>query len=365
MMRLLRVSGLLLLGVPCLRAAGTGPFNVHISQPIADLWMYQNAPSPGSRVTASTFSYLPLAGEDDRFGQFVIKFDTLAAGIPLGLGAANYHIQNLTLTCVYASDDFLPYDPSVDPLSSLGIAPSVVDSDLGRPLELHGTGFRGSLTGGSLSESSLYGARNAFASSFDSNGNSRDVTNNVSIGVDSLPWAIGKVSAPVDLSVKPVVYLPLLPGEAMSKYGKVTFEIDLTSPSVAEYVRQGFHQGYLCFTLSSFHPVTGPASNGFPAYFTLNHPEQALFGDVAPVLDLRYSLPLNITSFTRVATDEIVFLSWNASPSFDYRVEYTGDLTGGVWGSLGPFRTATPAVLAWHGPSALPRAFFRIVRTPQ
>ncbi|MEO5917770.1 MAG: hypothetical protein ABIS50_26295 [Luteolibacter sp.] len=360
-----RVGVSLLLGVSGLTAGGTGPYTAHAPQPAADLWMYPNTPTPGTRTTASTFSYLPFTGVDDRYGQFVVKFNTVAAGIPAGLGSSNYDIHRLVFTAVYASEESLPYDPTEDPRASLGSAPTIADPDAGRPLELHGTGFRGGFTATTFNETSPYGSRNAFASSFDAAGVARDVTNSITLGYESYPWAIGKISAPVDINANPVVYVPLLPGEVIPLYSHVTFEINLALPGVADYVRQGLHQGCLWFSLSSFHPVTGPGSSGFPAYFTLNHPEQALYGDVAPTLDAEFSLPLRVASFSRSAAGNTANLTWNGSPGFKYVVEGTSNLATGVWSPLGTFTTATPVTLTWSGNASLPRTFFRIARTSQ
>lgn len=362
---LARVGGCLLLNLAGLTAEGTGPYAARAPQPAADLWMYPNTPTPGTRATASTFSYLPLTGVDDRYGQFVVKFDTVAAGIPAGLGPENYDLHSLVFTAVYASSDRLPYDPTEDTRASLGATPSSVDADAGRPLELHGTGFRSGFTATTFQENSPYGSRNAFASSFDAQGAARDVTNSVTSDFESYPWAIGKISAPVDLMADPVVYQPLPAGEVIPIYSRVTFEIDLTILGVADYVRQGLHQGCLWFTLSSFHPVTGPGSSGFPSYFTLDHPEQALYGDVAPSLDVAYSLPLRIASFSRPVGGNTAQLTWNGSPGFSYRVERIEDLAQGIWSPVATFIPTTPTTLIWNGSSPSAHAFFRIVRTTQ
>ncbi|MEO5713940.1 MAG: hypothetical protein ABIT37_10680 [Luteolibacter sp.] len=361
---LLVVFGLLLSGATVVKGGGTGPYAAHAPEPSGDRWMYPNNSTPGSRTVASTFSYLQFTGVDDRFGQFVIKFDTVAAGIPAGLGASNYDIHRLVFTAVYASYDSLSYDPTEDALASLGPSALVADPDAGRPLELHGTGFRGGYTAATFQETSPFGSRNAFASGFDEAGVARDVSNNVTLGYESHPWAIGKITVPVDLNAEPRVYLPLEPGQTIPVYSHVTFEINLGLPGVADYVRNGLHQGFLWFTLSSFHPVTGPGSGCFPAYFTKEHPEQALYHDVAPTLEAEYSLPLRITGFQRDPAGN-ASLTWDASPGFQYTVEGTGELTSGVWSPLGTFSTPLPAPLVWNGNSAATRAFFRIARSPQ
>ncbi len=342
-------------GAAAAQAGGTGPFTATAPEPAGDRWMYSNNPTPGTRATASTFSFLPSTGVDDRFGQFVIKFDTVAAGIPAGLGAENYEIQRLRLTAVYASSDSLPYDPTEDPLASLGPAATLADPDAGRPLELHGTAFRGGFTAATFQETSPYGSRNAFASSFDAAGAARDVSNNVTLGYESHPWAIGRISSAGGVALEP--------GEIIPVYARVGFEINLGMPGVADYVRQGLHQGFLWFTLSSFHPVSGPGSGGFPAYFTKEHPEQAIYHDVAPTLETEYSLPLRIAAFHRDPAGN-TGLTWNGSPGFQYVVEGSVDLDSGIWAPLGTFTTAIPEALHWSGNSSPARAFFRVARAP-
>ena len=342
-------------GVAAVQAGGTGPFTATSPEPAGDRWMYSNNPTPGSRATASTYSFLPSTGVDDRFGQFVIKFDTVAAGIPAGLGAENYEIHRLRLTAIYASNDSLPYDSTEDPLASLGPAATVADPDAGRPLELHGTAFRGGFTAATFQETSPYGSRNAFASSFDAAGGARDVSNNVTLGYESVPWAIGEITTSAGDTLEPGGIIPV--------YARVSFEINTAILGVGDYVRQGLNQGFLWFTLSSFHPVSGPGSGGFPAYFTKEHPEQAIYHDVAPTLETEYSLPLRIVAFHRDPAGN-TGLTWNGSPGFQYVVEGAEDLASGVWSPLGTFTTAAPAALNWSGNTSSPRAFFRIARTP-
>ncbi len=342
------------IGVAAVEASGTGPFTAIAPVPAGDRWMYSNNPTPGNRATASTFSFLPSGGVDDRFGQFIIKFDTTAMGIPAGLGKENYDVHRLILTAIYASNDSVPYDPTEDSLASLGSAPTRADLDAGRPLELHGTGFRGGFTAATFQEASPYGSRNAFASSFDVAGSARDVSNNVTLGDESQPWAIGEITTTGGL--------PLVSGDIIPVYARVNFEINLGILGVADYVKHGLNQGFLWFTLSSFHPVSGPGSSGFPAYFTKEHPEQAIYQDVAPTLKTEYSLPLQIVGFQRDPTGN-VRLTWNGSPGFQYTVESKEGLGIGVWSPLGTFTTATPASLNWSGNSSSSRAFFRVSRS--
>lgn len=345
---------MVLLGcVHSLAAGDGGTIKVLAGIPAIDRWMYPHNPTPGTRVTASTFSFLPSTGVDDRFGQFIIKFDTVAAGVPAGLGVENYEIHRMSVSAVYASSDSLPYDPSEDPLGSLGPFATFEDPDLGRPLELHGTAFRGGFTAASFQENSAYGSRNAFAFSFDGLGVARDVSNHVTQGLPSEPWALGRVLHGG---------VPLAAGETIPMYAQVVFEINLGIPRVADYVRQGLHQGFIWFTLSSLHPASGPGSGGFPAYFTKEHPEQAIYQDVAPRMEAEYSLPLRVESFTRDSVGE-VGITWNAVPGFRYVVESCENPAVGNWLPLQVLTTLVPASLHWSGTRSASREFFRIARS--
>jgi hypothetical protein len=319
--------------------------------------MYPANSTPGVRATASTFSALPspadVTGADDRFGQFVLKFDTVAAGIPAGLGEDNYDVGQIVLTAIIAQSEGMPYDPTQDPVTSYG-PEATADPDVGRPMEIHGTGFRGGFTAETFQETSTFGwgppgSRNAFALGFDATGAARDVSNNVTQGFEPDTWAIGQIAN-------------LAPGEPVEQYDKVKFSLNLAMPGVAAYVRQGLNQGFIWLTVSSLHSATQQGSSGFPGFFTKDHPEQILFGDVASSLDVEYSLPLRITAFTRDFEGN-TGLTWNGSPGFEYTVEGTDDLSTGIWSTLGTYTTPTPALLGWNGSNPSPRAFFRIARS--
>lgn len=339
-----------------LRAGGDEPVSVSIKEPAGDRWMYPANSTPGTRASASTFSALPspadVTGADDRFGQFVVKFDTVAAGIPAGLGEDSYDVGEIVLTAIIAQSEGMPYDPTQDPLTSYG-PEATADPDMGRPMEVHGTGFRGGFTAGTFQEATFGwgppGSRNAFALGFGAAGAPRDVSNNVTQGFEPDTWAIGQIA-------------DLAPGEPVEQYDKVKFSLNLALPGVAAYVRQGLNQGFIWLTLSSLHSATQQGSSGFPGFFTRDHPEQTIYHDVASMLDVEYSQPLRITAFTRDSGGN-AFLTWNASPGFEYTVEGTEDLATGIWSQLGTFTTAAPAPLSWSGSSSSPRAFFRIARS--
>lgn len=330
-----------------------------LTEPDADRWMYSFNGTPGTRATASTFSALPQPQQqtaaDDRFGQFLIRFNTAAAGIPTGLGPSNYKIHHITLTAVIAQNGGTSYDLTPDPLSSFGPTPSP-DPDPGRPIELHGTGFRNSFTPSSFQETSLHGfgppgSRNAFALGFDLLGNPRDVSNNITQNFDPIPWATA-------------TFQSLTPGNLVPDYAIATFHINTSLPGVANYLAESLDRGFLWLTVSSLHSATQMGSEGFPAFFTRDHPEHAVFGDVAPRLNLSWSLPLTIHHFSRNQSENTARLDWNASPGFIYQIQSTTDPANPTWTTHPPLTTPQPTILSWQGPAPEPRSFFRVTRTP-
>lgn len=348
----MRTLALLLAAAASAVGGGTEGWEIHINEPTDDRWMYPANATPGFRPQASTFSALPMAGGvDDRFGQFVLRFDTATAGIPAGLGEESYVIDRLILRATIGQDRLFRYDPSEDPLDSYGPG-AAPDPDPGRPMELHGTGFRGGFDRFSFVETSPHGGgtdgRNAYALGFDGEGSPRDVSNNVRQDFESRPWSIGRIP-------------DLEPGEWVAADEVVEFEVDLSLPGVGEYVRRGLNEGFLWFTLSSLHPAIQQGGE-FVVYYTKEDPIHGLFGDVAPTLEIRYRLPLRLLSFHRDPANGRVTLEWPGLPGFEDRVETSTSLAAEDWESIDSIRTDEAAVLQWSGASPSPTAFFRIRR---
>jgi hypothetical protein len=335
-------------------AVGGENFSATLTEPAEDRWMYPANGTPGSRTQASTFSALPGDLEtDNRFGQFVFKFDTAAAGIPAGLGVENYQISAITLTATIGLDRLFQYDPTQDAWFTYGMT-ELPDTDPGRPLELHGTGFRNSFTAASFQENSPhYGGsptkRNAFALGFDESGVPRDVTDNVTEAFESFPWAIGQIEG-------------LTPGAAVPVDSIVRFTPNLNQPGVAAYLREGLHQGFIWFTLSSLHPAIQQGGE-FVSYYTRDNPVHQLFGDAAPSLTVSYKLPTGFTSFSRNEAG-LVTLDFIGLGGFTHILQASTDLAEDSWQNLQTFPAAPTTLLTWQEASPQPRRFFRIARLP-
>ena len=316
--------------------------------------MYNANGTPGSRSQASTFSALPFdEGVDDRFGQFVVKFDTSAAGIPAGLGAENYEVTSLILRAVVANGGNL-YDPTQDEWFTYGMM-ALADTDPGRPLELHGTGFRNGFSAATFEEDSPFGTgagrsvRNAYALGFDSSGTPRDVSNNIEENFDSRAWAIGQTSA-------------VSPGSAAPPDTAFTFIPDTSDPAIAAYVREGLNQGFIWFTFSSLHPAFMQGGE-LVSYYTRDSIDHIITGDLAPSMQVGWTVPLRFETFARDSLGA-VSLSFAGLPGFSYVLQVSPDLKPGNWENLQTFTTAAATIFTWEQSSPADCRFFRIARTP-
>ncbi len=282
-----------------------------------------------------------------------MKFDTAAAGIPAGLGAENYEVASLILRAVVANSGNL-YDPTQDEWFTYGMM-ALADADPGRPLELHGTGFRNQFTSATFEEDSPFGSgggrsvRNAFALDFDSAGNPRDVSNNIEENFDSRAWAIGQTST-------------VTPGSAVPVDTAFTFTPNTSDPSIAAYVREGLNQGFIWFTFSSLHPALMQGGE-LVSYYTRDSIDHIITGDLAPSMQIRWTVPLRFETFARDSSGE-VSLSFAGLPGFSYVLQASPNLKLESWENLQTFSTSTATIFTWQQSSPADSRFFRIARTP-
>lgn len=276
--------------------------------------MYPSNGTPGSRAQASTFSALPSSGGvEDRWGFFLIQFDT-SEFIPAGLPPSSYRIRSITLTATTGQDETFDYDPTPDPLGSFGTPDSpasVTDADTGRPVELHGAGFRNGFDSSSFLETSPYGSpqRNAYPLGFDPAGNARDVSWNVTDGFEAIPWATGTAHE-------------LQPGDAVPLEAVFEFEIDTSLPGVSAYLQQGFSDGALWLTISSLHPAIQQGGQ-LAAWLTRDDALHQIFGGLAPTLTFEVDLQVPL-SLSRSGTTNT--LTWPTFEGFDHELQASSDL---------------------------------------
>jgi hypothetical protein len=257
-----------------------------------DRWMYPFNGTPGIRNLAPTFGAASNAPDfDNRDGQFVVWVNTVTLGIPAGQGVANYLPVSVRVTATHFEGDFT-YDPSYDAWQTYLPASDplhVADSDSGRPIELYGVGARNGYTLVAASSgpagppgfeenerhcegcgSMGQGVRNIFAYDPGAADPQGDVSNNVRRlppltggGFDTFPWAIGKSTS----GLLPGATVP--EGSAGSFAGETfTFDVDVSDPDVAAYVKQGLNNGVLGFTITSMHDVVQQVGGTNPNFYT-------------------------------------------------------------------------------------------------
>ncbi len=296
-----------------------------VSEPSHDRWMYPSNSTPGTRAQASTFSALPgAAGLDDRWGFFLFAFDTGSA-VPAGLPPEFYRLRSAKVTATIGQDLLFRYDPSYDGWRTYGtpaVPAGVADGDAGRPLELHGAGFRNGFTPSTFLENSPYGGngspgtRNAYPLGFSETGAARDVGNNVTGQFESAPWAVGAAD--------------LAPGELVPEGTVFSFQVDASSPGVAGYIRDGLSAGRVWFSLDSLHPATQQAGE-FAVYYTRDDAFHQWFGGLAPTLELEVDLEFPLT-IQREGNQ--VVLGWPEFAGFTFTLQASADLTTGSWQGL-------------------------------
>lgn len=327
-----------------------------VPEPSHDRWMYPSNGTPGTRSQASTFSALPGAtGLDDRWGFFLFAFDTDAV-LPAGIPAEFIVIHAAKVTAAIGQEELFSYDPTYDSWQSYATSPSISaatpDHDAGRPLELHGAGFRNGFQAATFVETSLHGgngtpgSRNAYPCGFDANGLGRDVSSNVTGAFESMPWAVGRCS--------------LDPGEAVPEGTVFAFDINLAQPGVGAYLRDGLSAGRLWFSLSSLHPALQQGGE-FVSYYTKDSQEHLLFGDLAPTMQIHVdlALPLSIS-----ADENSISLTWPQFAGFTFALQRSHTMAAGSWETVHSHDAIDSASGSFSEATGAEAMFYRIAITP-
>jgi hypothetical protein len=255
-----------------------------------DRWMYPFAFTGGTRNLSPTFGAVGTPGFDNRDAQFLVGFDTSPTIAP-GQGAERYEINSATVRVMVAAPSGFQYDPTYDPFRTYlpdTDPEALVDADVGRPIELHGIGFRNGYTRLSFAandnqppgfeESSTFGlqearARNAYPLGYLSPAVGSDVSNNIDDRVESQPWAIGSTA--------------LAPGAPVADHTTFTFAIDLANADVRSYLQRGLNEGALGFAITSMHAASQAGGPPTPQFITR---ENTGAGAAPAVLEIDYQI---------------------------------------------------------------------------
>lgn len=268
--------------------AETASFNA----PALDRWMYpfDATGSGGRRGTASVFGAIGSANFDNRDAQFIVGFNTSSL-VPTGRGAGSYLLQAVRFTAVDSAGGYT-YDDTYDSIASYQAGAT---DDPGRPFELHGVGFRngynrlGLNAGDSdpptfkegsefTNQAETVRTRSAYAMGFDASGNPRDVSNNITDGFESNPWAIGKTDqtpgAPVAVGSEGTVF---------------TFDLNLSDPHVVSYLQNALDSGTLGLTVSGLLPSSQQSTGGIPQFINKENIAAGIL-NLSPKLEVTYTL---------------------------------------------------------------------------
>ncbi len=255
-----------------------------------DRWMYPFAFTGGTRDLAPTFGAVGEVGFDNRDGQFLIGFDT-ATQAPTGLGAGNYLVTSITVRAAVGAPDGFIYDSTYDGYRSyLDVADpnALPDADAGRPIELHGVGFRNGFTRfqfgpnnaqlPGFEETTAFGiagsgTRNAYALGYSAPGVAGDMSNSIGNGIESNAWSIGQT--------------PLSNGAPVPSGTVYSFSLDMGNPDILAYVQQGLNDGVLGFAISSMHAASQTGGPPVPQWITRENSQATL---LAPRLDITYEV---------------------------------------------------------------------------
>lgn len=239
--------------------------------------MYNSNGSPGTRNSASVFGAVGEPDAEDRFAQMLVRFDTTGIAAA-GLGASSYAVTSIRLTLTVNLDQSFFYDPTQDALATSTGAQS--DSDVGRPLELFGAGYRNGFTRSTFAENSAYGvtggSRNVFAVGYDAGGQLIDVSDNVRSGFEVNPFSVGQIAG-------------LTSGDLVPLDAEVTFDLDLSDPFVLAYVLEALDAGALDLMLTSLTPTSQEAGSGFPSFYTKDNFQHNLDPAIGDLLAGRLS----------------------------------------------------------------------------
>ena len=109
-----------------------------------DRWNYPFNANPSKRLKASVFRRVKEGIGVYEYGYNVFGFDTDTI-IPASHVPSAYAVESIRIKLLTATGFESPYDPTYDPAVSLmpeDHPNHKEDSDLGRPVEIFGTGFR-------------------------------------------------------------------------------------------------------------------------------------------------------------------------------------------------------------------------------
>jgi hypothetical protein len=278
------------IGLAALAPSARGnPISATFPTPSIDRWMYVFNQSPGTETEARVFSPYPYQSGffDNRDGQFLVAWDT-APSIAVGQPVNHYRILSATVKVRVSGNNFFQYDPTYDSYLTYPVSPPTAeppyppapqaDTDTGRPIEMFVCGYRNGYVAGPTAGSGQQvftqtgpyavgatfpsvGIRNVFPGQYDTNLQLIDVSNNVDLGFEARPIAVGVTRTNADQPV------PVAPGANVPLNTDMEFAIDVRRREVMDSVRAGLSQGRVELLITSL-ALTTQSSSIVPRFYT-------------------------------------------------------------------------------------------------
>jgi hypothetical protein len=269
-------------------------FEVAVTPPTIDRWMYPFNGQVGAEVSIPTFGAILQAGFDDRDAQMVLAFDT-GSLVPPGQPAESYAIDRVRLTVFVSVNNQFNYDPTFDSVTTLyaeGDPERTIDTDIGTPTELFAAGYRNGASALTMTESMAHspfpafppreGVRSVFAATVTEAGVATDVSRQVRQRFEATPMAIGLDTRAAGSG--------LAPGAEVPEGTPLTFDVDLSVPANRAYFQRGLAQGRVVVVVTSLAPASGGPGGGsgtprYPAFYSKENPLTPVLG-YAPKLEI-------------------------------------------------------------------------------
>ncbi|MBL8963749.1 MAG: hypothetical protein KF787_06920 [Phycisphaeraceae bacterium] len=261
-------------------------FSATIPQPTLDRWVYPFAFNPGNEFFAPLFGAIEIPGFDDRDAQLLVGFNT-AGDVPTNLPPEWYTVESISLTVWVGVDEQFVYDDTFDSFSTLLQTSDpryTPDSDLGKPVEVFGVGYRNGFNALTFLENSPFGGpplvppaegnRNVFAAVYDLTATTAtDVSRQVRLGFDASPLGIATID-PMS---------GVMPGDLVPVGTEMTADLDPCLSGGQAYLRRSFSSGRINLMVSSLSPAQGGPDGGsgdpsYPSFYTKENATAAALG---------------------------------------------------------------------------------------
>ncbi len=251
-----------------------------IEKTSVDRWNYPFNATPGKRPKASVFRRVKEGIGVYRYGYYVFGFDTDSI-ITAGHVPDAYAVESIKIKLLTATGFESPYDPTYD--QAVSLMPEdhpnhEEDSDLGRPVEIFGTGFRNDLNALTWTEDAPYAPNPAadpsvFPAVMNEEGEIIDVSlaGDYDNPIDIMPFATGIIQ---DAN----------PGDWIPEDTWMEFDLDLRSSNALAYVQRGLSEGRMMFTATSLSSG-GHGQRSFPEF----HTADSLLGE-SPSIVITYRI---------------------------------------------------------------------------